>query len=157
MRLKTKPGEVLSVDAARKLANLVLADVARGGDPQGAIAAKRKEMSVRELCDLYLKECMDMKKPSTISTDTGRIDRHIKVLLGRKRVSEISGTDVQRFMREVASGKTAIDVKTKVRGRVIVKGGKGTASRTVGLLGGIFTFAVKRKIIAANPVIGVVR
>lgn len=60
-------------------------------------------------------------------------------------------------MRDVAKGKTAADVKTKKRGRAIVEGGKGTASRTVGLLGGIFTFAVSRKLRKNNPVRGVKR
>jgi integrase len=60
-------------------------------------------------------------------------------------------------MRDVASGKTAVDEKTKARGRAIVEGGKGTATRTVGLLGGIMSFAVSRHIRADNPVRGVKR
>jgi hypothetical protein len=42
-----------------------------------------------------------------------------------------------RFMRDIAGGKTADDVKTGFRSRAIVEGGTGTASRTVGLLDGI--------------------
>jgi integrase len=57
----------------------------------------------------------------------------------------------------VANGKTKADVKTKARGRAIVEGGKGTAIRTVGLLGGIFSFAVQRKLVLVNPVQGVKR
>ena len=44
-----------------------------------------------------------------------------------------------------------------IRGRAIVKGGKGVAARTVGLLGGIFTFALNRGLRADNPVRGVKR
>jgi hypothetical protein len=44
-------------------------------------------------------------------------------------------------MRDVAAGKTAVDVKTKKFGRAMVEGGKGTATRTVGLLGGIFSLS----------------
>ena len=47
--------------------------------------------------------------------------------------------------------------KTKKRGRAIVEGGKGTATRTVGLLGGIMSFAVSRQLRADNPVRGVKR
>ena len=60
-------------------------------------------------------------------------------------------------MRDVANGKTAADEKTKPRGRAIVEGGKGTATRTVGLLGGIMTFAVSRQLRPDNPVRGVKR
>jgi integrase len=60
-------------------------------------------------------------------------------------------------MRDVATGKTKVDVKTKKRGRAIVDGGPGTATRTVGLLGGILTFAISEGIRTDNPVRGVIR
>ncbi|UXN62884.1 site-specific integrase [Phyllobacterium sp. A18/5-2] len=93
-----------------------------------------------------------MKKASTIATDRGRIERHIKPLLGSKRVGEITSQDISKFLRDVANGKTATDIKTKKRGRSIVKGGKGTATRTVRLLGGIFTWAMSENIRKDNPV-----
>lgn len=46
------------------------------------------------------------------------------------------------------AGKTRTDVKTdKLRGRAIVRGGVGTASRTIGLFGGILSYAVELGII----------
>ena len=60
-------------------------------------------------------------------------------------------------MRDIAEGKTAADVKTGKRGRAIVRGGKGTAARTVGLLGGIFSYAVEASWLKENPVRGVKR
>jgi integrase len=62
---------------------------------------------------------------------------------------------VERFQQDVAAGKTAADIKTGPRGRARVTGGKGTAARATALLGGMFTFAVKRSYRADNPVKGV--
>jgi integrase len=53
------------------------------------------------------------------------------------------------------AGKTRVSVKTKkLRGKAIVQGGAGTATRTVGLLGGILTYAVEAGIIESNPAHG---
>jgi integrase len=92
-----------------------------------------------------------------LATDRGRIERHIKPLLGERRINEVTSADVTKFLQDVAAGKTKADFKTKPRGRTIVRGGKGTATRTVGLLGGIFTYAVASRLIPANPVKGVER
>ena len=54
------------------------------------------------------------------------------------------------------AGKTRVSVKTKkLRGKAVVRGGAGTATRTVGLLGGILTYAVEAGIIQTNPAHGV--
>ena len=157
MTIKSTGSNILSAQDARKIARGILADVEKGQDPAHELHKKRQEMTIAALCGLYLEEGAEIKKPSTLATDRGRIERHIKPLLGARLISEISSADIERFMKDVAKGKTAVDVKTKKRGRAIVEGGKGTASRTVGLLGGIFTFAVKRKLLAINPVRGVKR
>jgi integrase len=72
-------------------------------------------------------------------------------------MTSISRLDVRRFLHDVASGKTVANIKTGRRGRAIVEGGKGTAMGTVGLLGGILTFAVERGLRPDNPVRGVKR
>jgi integrase len=119
------------------------------------------------LCDLYLKDAeagrlltkrKTAKKASTLATDRGRIERHIKPLLGKQNVAAVTREDIDAFMHDVAAGKTAGRSKTtKIRGVANVRGGKGTASRTVGLLGGIFTYAERHRMRPDNPVRGVLR
>lgn len=147
----------IEADKARDEAKAIIQQAELGYDRAAEKAKARAEMTFAKVCDLYLEEGCETKKPSTIATDRGRIKRHIKPLLGKKRIGEITRTDIEKFMRDVASGKTAADEKTKARGRAIVEGGKGTATRTVGLLGGIMTFAVSRQLRPDNPVRGVKR
>jgi integrase len=59
-------------------------------------------------------------------------------------------------MRDVIAGQTAVDVRTKARGRAIVKGGKGTATRTMALLSTILTYAVQEGYRTENPARGIV-
>lgn len=159
-------GAPFTPDQARTRAIELLRDIAAGIDPLDAKAEAKAAMTVKELCAVYLDACGKGlvlgkrgkgKKSSTLATDRGRIERHILPLLGTRKVRELTTPDITRFMRDVAGGKTAIDVKTGFRGRAIVEGGAGTAARTVGLLGGILSFAVSEGVIAANPATGVKR
>src|SRR5690606_8347877 len=96
------------------------------------------------------------KKSTTLETDAGRIERHIKPLLGRKLVVDLKRSDIAKFIRDVTAGKTAVKEKsTKLRGVTLVAGGAGTATRTTGLLGGILSYAVSEGIIESNPAHGV--
>jgi integrase len=157
---------VLTADEARRLAKARLAEAAKGDDPAEKRSEDRKAMTVRQLCRAYLEATGKglimgkrgrPKKSSTLYVDRGRIERHILPLLGNRPVRDLKTPDIIRFMRDIASGKTADDVKTGFRGRAIVEGGNGTASRTIGLLGGILSFAVSEGIIPANPARGVKR
>lgn len=147
----------LTPDQARREAKRLLGQVAAGHDPAEVRAEARRDPTVADLCDLYLTEGCATKKPSTLATDRSNIERHIKPLLGRRRVRTVKRADVERFQQDVARGNTAADVKTGPRGRAIVTGGRGTAARTVAVLGAIFTFAVKRDLRPDNPVRGVTR
>lgn len=150
-------GSPWTPDEARTRARRLLGMVADGIDPGAARAEEKAAPTVAELCDLYLEEGVTTKKASTVAMDRSRIERHIKPLLGRARARDVTRWDVERFMRDVAAGKTARDEKLGSRARSIVKGGKGVATRTVGLLGAIFTFAVSRGLRPDNPVRGVKR
>jgi len=147
-------------DQAREAADKLRRGVREGIDP---IIAKRKAIedrlgaiTVKQLCDHYLED-PPPKKPSTLAVDKGRIARHIIPLLGSKAVRDVTPADIRRFLIAVAAGKTKADVRTGKRGRAIVKGGKGTATRTVGLLGGIFSYGVTEGYRPDNPVRGIKR
>ena len=148
---------VLTPDEARRKAREVLGAVAKGEDPALQRNLGRREMTIAELCDLYLNEGVATKRPLTIKYDRGRIERHIKPLIGTRRISDLSVEDIERLMADIAAGKTATDILAAPRTRIIVRGGKGAATRTVGLLGGILSFAVRRKLCSENPVRGVKR
>lgn len=150
-------GSPWTVDQARAEARKLLGRAANGEDPAKEKQEAKKQITVAALCDLYLEQGIGMKKASTIATDKGRIERHIKPLLGKKRVPDVTRADIKRFLQDVANGKTSADIKTGLHGRAIVKGGKGTASRTVGLLGGIFSYAFDCGLIETNPVRGIKR
>lgn len=150
-------GSPWTLEQARTEARKVLGRAANGEDPAKEKQDAKKQITVAELCDLYLEQGTGTKKASTLATDRGRIGRHIKPLLGKKKIPDVNRADIKRFMQDVANGKTASDIKTGFRGRAIVKGGKGTASRTVGLLGGIFSFAFDNGLIEVNPVRGIKR
>ena len=157
---------VLTPDQARDLAKDTLAKVHAGRDPPTRRREQRRRRASPSYAPFILKRPKrgqligkhgNPKKASTLVSDRGRIARHIKPLLGKKLVREVTHSDIERFLRDVASGKTAVDVKTKKHGRAIVKGGNGTATRTVRLLGGIFTFAIQHGMRAENPTHGVTK
>ena len=157
---------VLTVEEGRKEAKLALAEVLKGADPAESRKLARGAMTIEELCREYLDKAErglvmtrrgEAKSFTTLYTDKGRIERHIIPLIGKRTVKDFTATDGGRFQRDVISGKSAADVKTKLRGRAIVTGGKGTAARTMGLLGGIFSYAVGEGYRPDNPLKGIVR
>ena len=135
-------GAPWTVDMARKEAKRLLGAVVSGTNPANERDKAKNDRTISALCDLYLAEGCATKKPSTLVTDRSRIERHIKPVLGKMRVREVGKGDVERLLRDVAAGKTATDEKTGFRGRSIVTGGKGAASKTVALLSTIFKFAM---------------
>lgn len=150
----------LTVDEARKQAKVLLGAAATGQDPAGERQAKRREMLMGELIDLYEEEgCFIQRgvrqgqpmKERTKNYTIARLRHHVVPLLGRKRVSEVGAGEIERFVRDVTNGKTAKDEKVGFRRRIIVRGGEGAARKVVKDLSAVFSFAVRRKIVSANP------
>lgn len=156
---------VWTPETARQEAKVQLGRIAKGDNPAEERQLDHKAITVKELCELYLKD-LDAglilgkggrpKKPGTIVSDVGRIHRHIIPLIGNRRVKDLVKADIAKVLKDIMAGKTRISVKTKkLRGKSIVKGGVGTATRTVGLLGGILTYAMEAGIITTNPAHGI--
>jgi hypothetical protein len=148
-------------EMACREARLILGKVAQGADPAAERRERRQALTVAELCDLYLADAEAgrlltrrglAKKSSTIFNDRSRIERHIKPLLGTMKVSAVTRPEIERFMHAVAEGETARRVKL-AKGRAVsnARGGRGAASRTVGLLGAIFSYAQRKRMIAEKP------
>ncbi|AMG72399.1 tyrosine-type recombinase/integrase [Sphingopyxis granuli] len=165
-RMKLGRHGAVTAEQARTLAIQALAEVAKGNDPLENRNSARKSIAVKELCELYIKELEQgrilgkggrPKKTSTKSTDLGRINRHIIPLIGKMLVTRLTKADVTTMMKDIMAGKTRQSEKTgKLRGRSIVRGGHGVANRTVGLLGGILSYARDELgIIEINPAHGV--
>jgi integrase len=159
-------GSPWTPETARNEAIRLLGDIIKGGDPGADKVVSRSAMTMAELCDLYLAEAESgrlltrrkiAKKESTLISDRGRIARHIKPILGRMTVVAVTADDVESMMHAISEGTTAATTKTKPRGVSVVRGGRGVATRTVGLLGAIFTYAIRKKFRADNPVRGVMR
>lgn len=151
-------------ETARQEAKVQVGRVARGDNPAEERQLDHKAITVKELCTLYIADLERglilgkggrPKKPTTIGTDTGRIHRHIIPLIGTRRVKDLTKADINKVLKDIMAGNTRASVKTnRLRGRAIVRGGAGTATRTVGLLGGILTYAVEAGIIEHNPAHG---
>ena len=160
----------LTLDQARIEAKDILGRVVKGEDPLRTRAQDRQHAhatacTISELCDDYMRDAeaglvtyrRKPKRASTLAVDRGRIERHIKPLLGETPVSDVTKRDVERVMHAVRLGKTSVTVKTGPRGRAIVKGGPTAANRVVSLLGSIFTYAIKQGICSDNPAWGIER
>ena len=146
-------------EQARDEARRILGDVAKGTDPAMEKQAKRRLMTVGELRPRYLADAEAgrllvrggrPKTPLTLASDRGR-EGHIVPLLGRLAVPAVTKKDVERFMHAVAAGETAKSRKTKPRGVSKLRGGRGVATRTIGLLGAIFAYAIDQHMRIDNP------
>jgi integrase len=154
-----------TVEQARKRAEEIGRLAAEGRDPQREKIEARKALNVSALCDEYIKAAKAglvltrFKRPkrgAALTIDEGRISRHIKPLIGRLPANDVSRADVQRMADAIAQGLTAGCFVTKPRGKAIVRGGPGAATRVVELLGGIYSWAEKRGLVTGpSPVRGV--
>ncbi len=152
---------VLTLDQARRRATVLLADVSRGEDPAAERKDRRRELNVTDLVNLYEREgCIIQRgkrigepmKPLTKKYTLSRLRHHVVPLLGSKRISDINAGDIEKFVKDVAEGKTASDQKAGAHSRIIVRGGDGAARKVVRDLSALLSFAIRRELLDRNPV-----
>jgi integrase len=147
-------------ELARVEARRLLGLVAQGEDPATSKRKARRCVNVSQFCERYFADATAgtvltrfgrPKCASTLATDKGRIARHIAPVIGKLAVTAVTGDDIKRLRDAIASGETAATIKTGPRGLARVRGGRGTATRTLRLLGGIFAYAMELKLRTDNP------
>lgn len=108
-------------EMARREARIQFGRVAQGEDPAEERQIDRQAITVKELCSLYLTDLNAglllgkggrPKKQSTIDTDIGRIHRHLVPLLGSRRVKDLDKANINKAMKDIMTGKTAVSVRT---------------------------------------------
>ena len=152
-----KHGSPWTPETARIEAKRLLAEVAAGRDPATARQQERDALTFGELIDLYLAEGAGHKKPSTLKADRGRIEHHLRPLLGKLRADRIGRAEIERMRNAIAAGKTAEKIASaeKRRPGSVATGGKGAAAQCVALVSSIYAFAIGRGLSADNPARGV--
>jgi integrase len=160
-RMKLGRFGVLTVERARELAKLKLAEVIVGEDPADKVRQSRNGLTVAQMCDWYLVEAragniLGRKnlpiKESSLAMDESRIRTHINPLLGKRIVKHLKVADVEQMQTDVKNGRTA---KPRTGGRGgMATGGAGVAGRCVGTLQAIIGHAKHKGLLDAHPTQG---
>ena len=143
---------VLTPDQARGLA----ADKLKGGKGRRSLrrspSAPSRAFTIVELTDLYLAEGpaeKPNKKASSWATDRSKSSATSSRCSAASSPC-LSATHVA-IPADVAAGKSQADIKTKRRGRAIVDGGRGTAARSLAVLGAMLQFALRSQADPSQP------
>jgi hypothetical protein len=95
----------------------------QGDNPAEERQLDHKAITVKELCTLYLNDLNAglilgkggrPKKPTTIVTGTGRIERHIIPLLGTRRVKDLTKADINKVLKDIMTGNPNAPTKRRL-------------------------------------------
>lgn len=156
-RIKIGGAKEITPDQARSKAHEHAANIrVKNADPLDARRAEREKLTVDQLLDLYLSSPdFASKARSTQEIDRGRIDNHIRPLLGNKIADNLTDEAIRRAKTSVEEGGTAKNEKTGWRARSHVRGGEGAARQVLRLLRAILAWGVRTNRISRNAAIGV--
>ncbi|KRQ03095.1 tyrosine-type recombinase/integrase [Bradyrhizobium manausense] len=140
-RLVIGTPSTLSPEKAREAAEKLLAKVKLGADPAADRGAARKAETVDELIDSFIEKHLKPKrKAGTIRLSTGYIKNHIRPAIGKKKANAVTHSDVDRLHRKIGETHSV------------------TANRVVALIGTIYAFGLKAKVLpkgTENPAAGI--
>lgn len=98
-----EPDDSLTAFQARERAADILADVRLGGDPAGTRSKKRKEPTISDLCDRYLREHVAVhNRPSTAARLRPQVENKIKPQLGKIRISDLTRARIKQWHHGLA-------------------------------------------------------
>lgn len=157
----------LTLDKARVEARMAIARAMTGNEPAARPKVTELDvMTVADLCKKWLdtgalrsralgRRFGEFRDPANVNVDRGRVKAHIIPLIGKIKLQELARRHIAGMRDKIALGATAKNEKTKLRGKRIVRGGDGTATRTVRLVSSILSFGVREGYLRLNPAIGV--
>jgi len=153
----------LRCEAARTKAKDFKSEARIGLDPEAE--RRRDELGIPKVSDLiemWGKEAAPFhrrtgapRKPVRYNADIRILRAHVNPILGKTRITEVKKYDITRLRDAITAGETAVYKKTKPRGIQEVKGGAGTARRTIAMLKSVFAYALDKELLEKNPCHGV--
>ena len=125
-----------------------LAKIVQGGDPAEERRARRSRKTVAEVWAAYSADLQFTTKSSTTRyNDANRYRLHVADRIGAKLVDELDLQSIETFIASIRNDK-----RMGKRGRKL--GGDGAAKKVIRLLAAMTNWAVKRKMVKANPFSG---
>jgi integrase len=128
-----------NVAAAREEAKRLKRHVDSGGDPLGEVKASRDAPTVADLCTRFEAEHVNKLRAQTQADYRGAIRKHIKLALGKLKVTAVDFEHVERLHRKISQ-------RAPVR-----------ANRVTAVLSKMFALAIKWRLRPDNPCKGVER
>lgn len=110
---------LITCEEARNQARTKLGAIAKGHDPADERDARKRDLTLADFLDLYMVEGAGHLKPGSREVYRSAFERHVKPLLGGRKVGSLRSADVAKLQEDVANGRTARRMEGEAR-----KGGR---------------------------------
>jgi integrase len=133
----------MPLSSAREAAKDLKARVARGEDPSADWSRARAEPTVNDLCDKWLERKKGQQADNTHHENTLLIDCHIRPGLGSMRVSKVTLSVVDDFLKDVLNRKYVKPERLERDAKHGLTTAPGAANHVRTLLRTLFNFALE--------------